>query len=208
MQNPSATSISLSLGNNIDIYANQFNSPLIGIFMNKSSPYVAYNTFTGGNPPQSGISINNSYAPTINNNSMTDYQLGIDLLNSSPTMYHNTIINNQNVGVIRVIQAQCQSFPRLSPLQNGNTVWDAGKNTLRSNAQGFQILLNSRSVPFIDLGCNTIFGYNIGNPYVAYYRVAMTLSFLHHLHGLTISDAIFGFMTLFLKILQLIMQQL
>ena len=154
------TAISVIYGENILIYENVIKNMKFGMMISNSSAAVLDNNITMVINPSSsetGLSMSSTYSSEVKNNTITDYETGIYLNNSSPLLFQNTITNDALSS--DALYAGYNSSPRMRPQEvGGETIWDAGKNTLQSNSGGEGIDITTNSIPDIDFGCNTIYG--------------------------------------------------
>ena len=146
------------------IQNNTINKSYTGIYESNCNSGIDHNTIvnTSGDPAYAyiGIELVNCYSTGIKYNTVTGYQRGIYLFNSSPVMLQNNFSNTNTSGSeIDALHADYFSSPRLTPLYEGNeVVLDAGENTLLSTGDGNGIKMDYGSWPIIDYGYNTING--------------------------------------------------
>jgi photosystem II stability/assembly factor-like uncharacterized protein/tetratricopeptide (TPR) repeat protein len=156
--------IAVFYGQGVNILDNYILGASTGISLSNASPFVKNNQITSSNPQSagSGISCDNCYAPELKYNTISGYQIGFWFYNSySPIMYWNSSIYNGTAGQdIYGLGATYNSYPILAPSgDGGETILEAGFNTLRVNQSGSGIYVNVGK-PVLDYGSNTIFGAN------------------------------------------------
>jgi len=136
-----------------------------GISVSNSSPVILNNIINHAEESNTaaGISLDNCYSGTVNYNKIYHYCNGIYLYYSSPTMLENEVVNNTTsmTSDPAALSANYLSSPRLNPIiSEEGTIWDAGINSLKTNNQGNGIYLYEFSIPNIDYGYNSIYGYD------------------------------------------------
>jgi len=160
------TAISANYSENLLLSQNTINDCwAAGIMVSNSSPVLLRNTINHSEESNSaaGISLDNCYSGTVNYNKIYHYCNGIYLYYSSPTMLENTVVNNTTSMSSNpsALTANYLSSPRLNPIiSEEGTIWDAGINSLKTNNQGNGIYLYEFSIPNIDYGYNSIYGYD------------------------------------------------
>ncbi len=149
---------------NVFIQNNTISKGYTGIYESNCNSGIDHNTIvnTNGDPAYAyiGIELVNCYSTGMKYNTVTGYQRGMYLFNSSPVMRQNNFNNTNTSGSeIDALHADYFSSPRLTPLYEGNeVVLDAGENTLLSTGDGNGIRMDDGSWPIIDYGYNTING--------------------------------------------------
>jgi len=160
----SSTGISVIYGSGIVVQKNEINNMAVGISISNSSPLVSQNRITNSSSSSAvvGIGFDNSYSAAVKQNTVIGYQVGYKLYNSSPEMYMDSSYNTGTSGdSVNGLHAVYLSNPRLKPSESGrNTIWDAGKNNLKTINKGNGVYMYISSVPILDYGYNHIWGYD------------------------------------------------
>jgi parallel beta-helix repeat protein len=91
--------------------------------VSNSSPVIIYNEINHEQQSNTaaGISLDNCYSGVVNHNQITDFNCGIYLYYSSPSLLDNTVINNTTSYVLDPypLHANYLSSPRLKPMMMG-----------------------------------------------------------------------------------------